>query len=113
MNGHDSAPPMRSVLEISPDHAAFSGHFPGFPVLPGAVLLDEAVRVIEGARALDLVRWQIASVKFLELVRPGDPLSLEHEASVNGRIRFTIRVANRPVVTGTLSPAAREGRDEA
>ncbi len=104
---------MRSVLKIARDHAAFSGHFPGFPVLPGALLLDEAVRVIEGARALDLLRWRIASVKFLEFVRPGDPLSLEHEAPADGLIRFTIRVANRPVVTGTLSPAAREERDDA
>jgi 3-hydroxymyristoyl/3-hydroxydecanoyl-(acyl carrier protein) dehydratase len=111
MNQLDGAVPMRSRIEIPPDHAAYSGHFPGRPILPGALLLDEAVRIIECARALDLLKWQIASAKFLEFVRPGDPLSLEHEAPVNGLIRFTIRAANRPVVTGTLS-AAQDERDD-
>jgi len=29
-----------SALPIAEDHAAFAGHFPGFPILPGAALLD-------------------------------------------------------------------------
>ena len=29
------------------DHPSFAGHFPKFPVLPGAVLLDEALQAIE------------------------------------------------------------------
>ncbi len=36
---------MQYSLEISADHPAFAGHFPNFPVLPGAVLLDEALKV--------------------------------------------------------------------
>ena len=30
-------------LEISAQHPAFAGHFPGAPIVPGALLLDEAV----------------------------------------------------------------------
>jgi 3-hydroxymyristoyl/3-hydroxydecanoyl-(acyl carrier protein) dehydratase len=99
-------PTMQSRLEIPVDHPAFAGHFPKFPVLPGAVLLDEALQAILRARGADLTQWQIASVKFLAVVRPGDCLSLEHAATQHGLIRFTIRAADRVVASGTLSSVA-------
>jgi 3-hydroxyacyl-[acyl-carrier-protein] dehydratase len=100
---------MQSRLDIAADHASFEGHFPGFPVLPGALLLDEMLSAIERARGIDLRAWQI-SCKFLDAVRPRDELLLEHEAFADGRIRFTIRDEYRNVASGTLS---RMNRDEA
>ena len=50
---------MQRALEISADHPAFAGHFPSFPVLPGAVLIDEALLVIEQACGIDLTQWHI------------------------------------------------------
>jgi 3-hydroxymyristoyl/3-hydroxydecanoyl-(acyl carrier protein) dehydratase len=97
---------MHGALEVPRDHPAFAGHFPRFPVLPGAVLLDEALQVIERERGIDLTQWQIASVKFLDAVRPGDALLLEHAAPDSGMIRFTIRAANRTVASGRVSRAA-------
>jgi 3-hydroxyacyl-[acyl-carrier-protein] dehydratase len=93
---------MQSTLEIAADHPAFSGHFPEFPVLPGAVLLDEMLKAVELARQIDLKSWRISAAKFLGAVRPRDCLVLEHEASAPGLIHFTIRVADRKVVSGTL-----------
>jgi 3-hydroxyacyl-[acyl-carrier-protein] dehydratase len=94
-------------LEIPRDHPAFAGHFPKFPVLPGAVLLDEALQVIESARGIDLRDWRIASVKFLDAVRPGDALRLEHAAPHSGVIRFTIHAAARLVASGSLARTAQ------
>jgi 3-hydroxyacyl-[acyl-carrier-protein] dehydratase len=91
-----------SALEISADHPAFAGHFPGFPVVPGAVLLDEMLYVIQQARGIDLRNWHIASAKFLSAVRPRENLTLEHEATASGAIQFTIRVDSRKVASGTL-----------
>jgi 3-hydroxyacyl-[acyl-carrier-protein] dehydratase len=96
---------MHSALHIAADHPSFAGHFPGFPVLPGAVLLDETLRAIESARGIDLAAWQISSAKFLDGVRPGDSLVLEHDAPAAGSIRFAIHAGNRRVVSGTLSTA--------
>jgi 3-hydroxymyristoyl/3-hydroxydecanoyl-(acyl carrier protein) dehydratase len=97
---------MHSRLEVPRDHPAFAGHFPKFPVLPGAVLLDAALQVIERERGIDLAQWQIAAVKFLDVVRPGDVLGLQHDACKGGLIRFTVRVADRTVASGSLSSGA-------
>jgi 3-hydroxyacyl-[acyl-carrier-protein] dehydratase len=94
---------MHSALHIAADHPAFAGHFPAFPVLPGAVLLDEMLKAIELARGIDLQDWQIRSAKFLDAVRPGETLLLEHEATAPGLIHFAIRVENRKVTSGTLN----------
>ncbi len=98
---------MLSTLVIAENHPSFSGHFPGFPVLPGALLLDETIRAIQAARGMDLTRWSIVSAKFLDAVRPWDKLIVEHDASP-GLIRFTIRAENRKVAGGTLSNVTRE-----
>lgn len=90
-------------IQIPRDHPSFPGHFPGRPIVPGAVLLDEALYRIEAALDLDLTRWQIDAVKFLGTVGPGDALVLEHSAPVDARIQFKIRSLDRPVMKGTLS----------
>jgi 3-hydroxyacyl-[acyl-carrier-protein] dehydratase len=96
---------MDCLLEVPRDHPSFAGQFPNFPVLPGAVLLDEALRAIQRARGIDLRQWRIESVKFLETVRPGDPLRLQHAAGHGGPIRFTIHAADRIVASGSLRSA--------
>ena len=97
---------MQGPIMIPEDHPAFAGHFPAFPVLPGAVLLDEALQLIQRARGIDLAEWQIASAKFLDIVRPGDALRVQHDAPHGGLIRFTIRTADRMVASGSLESTA-------
>ncbi len=101
---------MHGPIDIPKEHPSFAGHFPKFPVLPGAVLLDEALQSIHLARGINLKEWHVASVKFLGAVRPGDSLHLEH-ALVGGVIRFTVRTGSRIVASGSLSGAARADRN--
>jgi 3-hydroxyacyl-[acyl-carrier-protein] dehydratase len=100
---------MHSPIPIAADHPAFAGHFPAFPVLPGAVLLDVALQVMQRAWGIDITQWQIGSAKFLDAVRPGDALTLQHDAPQNGSIRFTILCEDRTVVSGILRSPARAG----
>lgn len=100
---------MHSPIDIPRDHPSFAGHFPQFPVLPGAALLDEALQVIQRDRNIDLTQWQIVSAKFLDVVRPGDALCLEHEAVKSGLIRFSIH-AEDPAAGGMEHPARGKGR---
>ncbi len=94
---------LHSRIDIARDLPAFAGHFPKFPVLPGAVLLDEALQLIERERGIDLTQWHIASAKFLDVVRPGDVLGLEHDVPKDGLIRFILRCAGRTVASGSLT----------
>jgi 3-hydroxyacyl-[acyl-carrier-protein] dehydratase len=92
-----------TTLVIPAQHPAFDGHFPGAPLLPGVVLLDEMLHVVQPLGH----GWAIAAAKFLHPVRPGETLTFEHEALANGTLRFTIRSAGRPVASGTLISQTR------
>jgi 3-hydroxymyristoyl/3-hydroxydecanoyl-(acyl carrier protein) dehydratase len=98
-----------TALPIAEDHAAFAGHFPGFPILPGAALLDVVLHEIERSRSIDLTLWSVASAKFLATVRPGDALTLEHSASGDATIRFVIRATTRAVASGMLTAIRAPG----
>ena len=93
------------ALPIAADHPAFDGHFPGAPVLPGVVLLDETIQAIERATGGAPRCWRVASVKFLRAVAPGETLMLEQETLASGTLRFTLLSAGQAVATGALSPA--------
>jgi 3-hydroxymyristoyl/3-hydroxydecanoyl-(acyl carrier protein) dehydratase len=84
------------------DHPALPGHFPGNPVVPGALLLCEAVRAIEAGTGLDLSSFRIASAKFHRPTRPGDRILVEFSRA-GGSFRFTCVVEGAPVLTGRLS----------
>jgi len=89
-----------TTLHVPEHHPAFDGHFPGAPLLPGVVLLDEMLQAVRAEAG-----WTIASAKFLHPVRPGETLTLEHGPPLaNGAVRFTIRSADQPVASGTLIP---------
>jgi 3-hydroxyacyl-[acyl-carrier-protein] dehydratase len=102
----------RLSLRIAPDHPALAGHFPGFAVVPGVVLLDETLHAIESAEqsaALAESLWHIGTVKFHRAVRPGEALQLEYELQPDGRARFELRAADALVASGTIErrPAVR------
>lgn len=88
------------ALTVAADHPAFAGHFPGAPVVPGVVLLDEAIHAVELADRGVPRCWRVASVKFLRPVPPGEALVLEHERLASGTLRFTILSAGQAVATG-------------
>lgn len=92
----------RTPLVIAPDHPAFAGHFPGNPIVPGVVLLDEALHAIGMLTGSDLSACRISAVKFLSPVRPGEPLHIHYEMPGGGAIRFDIFSNERKVATGSI-----------
>lgn len=83
-------PEMQSrLVAVAPDHPAFDGHFPGQPLLPGVVLLSEALEVLlREAPASVGAQPRVSNVKFLAAVRPG--ASLEVRWSGDSRVRFEV-----------------------
>lgn len=94
----------QTPLTIPVDHPAFAGHFPGIPIVPGVVLLDEALHAIAAATGRSLAACQISSVKFLSPLKPGESAVIEHEVQANGSIRFYVVAATRKIVSGTIIP---------
>jgi 3-hydroxymyristoyl/3-hydroxydecanoyl-(acyl carrier protein) dehydratase len=98
-----------TTLTIGAEHPALAGHFPGAPILPGVVLLDEMVRVVE-ADSAGGGHWRIGSAKFVSPVHPGETLTFGHERMPNGSIRFSVLRAGQPVAHGVLVPDDRQAR---
>ena len=94
---------MESALPVAADHPAYAGHFPGQPILPGVVLLAEAMAAISAATGRGPEGWTLANAKFLSPVTPGTALALRHEA-VDGNVRFEVRAGDRVVASGALAP---------
>ena len=101
---------LRRTLLIGADHPALAGHFPGNPLIPGALLLDEVLHAIEQAeRAARPQAWQIDVVKFLRPARAAEPLQLTLRAEPgpdSARYAFQISTAGQPVVRGRVAACA-------
>jgi len=85
-------------LRVPSDHPALAGHFPGNPIVPGALLLDEALHAIDVTAA----SWQIANLKFHRIVQPGETLRLDCSAHPGGALRIELRADETLVMSGLL-----------
>lgn len=88
------------ILPIAAEHPAFAGHFPGMPIVPGVVLLDEVLHFFE--QELGLCAVQVSQAKFLSPVRPGEKVELRYEAGNEGSLRFHLSSAGRQIATGVV-----------
>ncbi len=97
-----------TALEVPADHPAFAGHFPGRPLLPGVLLLAEALEAVHADPALAAVVGptpQLSQVKFLAPVRPGARLTIDLELGARG-VGFEVREGNRVAAAGRFEAAA-------
>lgn len=96
-------------------------HFPGFPVLPGALVIESFVQAatLFLAASGGYERWPIpraiANARFFKLVQPGDRLVLDVEATDVAHVAATARVEGELVVSAALAfdlvEADGEGRE--
>ncbi len=92
---------MNVVEHVFPvDHPAAQGHFPGNPIIPGAVLLSSALRAIMTRHDRSMSPAWRGRAKFLHPTRPGDRVSIEFAADPTGAITFACRVGSITVLTG-------------
>ena len=85
------------------DHPTAAGHFPGNPIIPGALLLSETLRAIGQSLDLEFFEGQPLSAKFLHPVRPGDTITIEFSELKAGTIKFSCAVGATPVLTGAVA----------
>ena len=88
-------------------HPCLAGHFPGRPIVPGVVILDEAVALILGDRPTNRLAG-LDDVKLLAPVLPGDEVTVTCGESPPGRLVVTCAVAGHTVLRGRLRLGATE-----
>ena len=103
--------PVRLTHEVPQDHPCFAGHFPGQPLMPGALLLAELQEAMRRVPALHRRLGDapvLAAAKFLAPVRPGSTLvfDLQPEEGAGRGVRFDIRCGDTVAATGRWTPGA-------
>jgi 3-hydroxyacyl-[acyl-carrier-protein] dehydratase len=61
---------------IAPDHPSLPGHFPGHPVVPGVVVLEQVLAEIERAHG-PLGPLRLPQVKFVQPLLPDENAEIE------------------------------------
>ena len=84
------------------DHPAADGHFPGNPIIPGAVLLSETLRLIEAHLGVSILPCRIRRAKFPHPARPGDRIAIEFAGSCRDSIKFECAVKGNTVLVGEV-----------
>ncbi len=111
-------PPMEPVeYMVDPAHPALAGHFPGQPILPGVVLLDEVMRAIEATSATQgnaspsskplVDRWTLTMAKFHRPAGPGAHLQIRLDPLAGGAISFVVLQGEHKVASGSFATQAR------
>ena len=88
-------------MRISALHPSLPGHFPGRPIVPGAVLLQcviEAAAEANPGCAISGVR----RIKFLSMLSPEQAFSIEFDAPGASGLRFRVQSAGSAVADGQL-----------
>ena len=74
---------------VPADHPCLAGHFPGAPVVPGVLILDEVMR----ASSAQSLAW----AKFHAPLRPDEEFVIHIEGK-----RFSVRRGDTLIATGAL-----------
>lgn len=95
----------RFGLGVAADGPWFDGHFPGWPILPGAVQLGWAVALARECFGFAGPPTDIRRLKFRHPIAPGDRLMLELTRG-GDRVGFVLRKGKVTCSSGSLVFAA-------
>jgi uncharacterized membrane protein len=100
MSGH-----FEQSLRIDAGHPALPGHFPGHPLVPGVILLEQVALALRCWRDQRLVR--VIEAKFVAPLLPDETatLRLTGVASEAARVRFEIRRDDQLLARGVVEGA--------
>ena len=80
---------METEIAYPSDASFYKGHFPGFPVTPGVMLIDSAVANAEKMMGCEIVLDCIKKVKFSKPVLPGESILLRLDRRGDREIAYS------------------------
>ncbi len=92
----------QASFRIAASHPALPGHFPGYPVVPGVVLLDRVAAALENWRGARISVMR--QIKFLAPLLPEQEaeLRLENSDVSSESIRFSIFYSTTLIANGAV-----------
>jgi 3-hydroxyacyl-[acyl-carrier-protein] dehydratase len=94
-------PRFESRFVIDHLHPALPGHFPGRPVVPGVVILDQVLTLLVGAVGIDSSWLDMPQVKFAEPLLPGESAQVEIIVDAD-RAKFRVLRDEVVIANGSL-----------
>jgi len=61
---------INATVTINKNHAVFTGHFPGNPVMPGVCMIQMIKELVEKGLNKTLFMKQSSNIKFMALINP-------------------------------------------
>ena len=104
---------MSHVIDCSipASHPSIPGHFPGNPIVPAVVILDEVIAACN--------EWQpsiriegISNAKFVSPLAPDQAFNIHLDAPGKGSIKFECRLKDRTLVTGKIQITELENQQK-
>lgn len=101
-----SSPVFERIVRIAANHPALPGHFPGQPLVPGVILLEQVALALRAWRDQRLGR--VLEAKFVAPLLPEQTALLQLTEMTPGasRLRFEIRCEDVLLARGLIEGAA-------
>ena len=93
------------TVNVVSEHPCYADHFPGAPVVPGALMLQWIIEAVESKHPLIITA--VKNVKFVEAVLPGDSCELtiktaSEPTSLDNKIKFDCFRGQQMLLKGVL-----------
>lgn len=89
-------------MKIAADHPSLAGHFPGNPIVPGVILLDEVIAAFREYIGKPLVINAMPNIKFVSPLLPEKEFVISFEQKKEGLAGFSMQSGNAVIVSGQL-----------
>ena len=90
------------VVSIGPEHPSLAGHFPGYPVVTGVVLLNEVLDTLRRGSSVPLSVTGLPMVKFSAPLRPGEMVTIRVDEDPGAPATFSCLVDARLIASGII-----------
>lgn len=87
---------------ISSEHPALAGHFPGNPIVPGVILLDEVVAAFKLFTGKPVIINAMPNIKFVSPLLPEKEFDISFEQKKEGLASFSMQSCGTVIVSGQL-----------